>query len=365
MNCRLLSLLGAGWLAAIAAAQPSDAIRRLTLNPMVVTTIPVALDRLTTIRFPSPLSDLQAALVAAEPLPDALFLVTFQAGNAFFSVRALAPGTNTSLNVVWKNQTYVLELVESRSPWLSVIFDAPAEPATNPAPKTVSVRRLLGMLDTARSYAVLRQYYPSSVADVQVVRPNSLRDYGDYTIRVEEVFRFDAQDALVFRIGVSNKTQSIIRYLPESLMVRAGQRVYYQSMTEAPGVLPAAAEVPIYFAISGSADGSLNSISPHNDFMVLLCRLESPTQPDLPLIWAPASQTDSIPPGLALPRPPPPSVATPLENTNADWYNRLIKASDARWPPSPASPAPAPTGSLPVQSQPAAPPVAHPAGPSS
>ena len=121
MKSLTLTLLGTVSFAALAPAQPTNAIQRLALNPMAVTRIPVALDRLTTIRFPSPVSDLQAALIAVEPHPDALFLVAFQPGNAFFSVRALAPSTNTTLNVVWKNQTYVLELVESKPPWLSVI----------------------------------------------------------------------------------------------------------------------------------------------------------------------------------------------------------------------------------------------------
>ena len=96
---------------------------------MTVTRIYIALDRLTTIRFPSPLSDLQSALVAAEPHPDALFLVVFQPGNAFFSLRALAPNASTTLNVVWNNQTCVLELVESPTPCLSAIFEPPPEPA--------------------------------------------------------------------------------------------------------------------------------------------------------------------------------------------------------------------------------------------
>lgn len=132
MNRLLLSLLAALSFAKAAAAQATNPIQRLPLNPMIVTRIPIALDRLTTIRFPSPLSDLQSALVAAEPHPDALFLVVFQPGSAFFSLRALATNASTTLNVVWNNQTCVLELVESKTPCLSAIFELPSEPpATN------------------------------------------------------------------------------------------------------------------------------------------------------------------------------------------------------------------------------------------
>ena len=346
MNRLLLSLLGAVCLCSVASAHPTNAVQRLTLNPMTVLRIPVARDRLTTIRFPSALSDLQAALVVTEPHPEALFLVTFRTGDAFFSVRALAAGTNTSLNAVWKNQTYVLELVESPTPWLSVICDAPPEPVTHPAHKAVTPARLLGLLDTAKAYGLLHQQYPERVAGVEVVRPDTVRDYGDYTIRTEEIFRFDAEDTLVFRIGVSNKTHALIRYLPESLMVRVystsfdeavqdsivgarqRQRIFYQSIAEATGLLPAAAQVPIYFAVTGSADGSRNLLSPRNDFMVMLVRLDAPNSSASPLTASSAAPSMTLPVTAALATQPSPSSAVAVSPvpTNAPCY---------KWVPNP------------------------------
>lgn len=280
---RALAVLGSFALAVSALAQFADRpIQRLPLDPMAVTRIPVARDRLTTIRFPSPVSDLQSALVATEPQPEALFLVAFQPGSAFFAVRALRPATNTTLNVVWQDQTCVLELVESASPWLSVIFDPPVDPSTSAPPRAVTTARLLGLLDTAKAYGLLRQQHPESVAGVEVVRPNSRRDYGDYAIRLEEVFRFDAEDTLVFRVGISNQTQQLIRYVPESLMVRVGRRIWFQSVAEATGLLPAGVEMPVYFAVTGNPDGSRAGLSPHNEFTVLFCRKDEPVHADLP-----------------------------------------------------------------------------------
>jgi hypothetical protein len=345
-----LNLLGALCLASTAAAQPTSAIQRLTLDPMAVTRIPVATDRLTTLRFPSPVSDLQSALVAAEPHPDALFLLTFQPGNAFFSVRALVPGTNTTLNVVWKNQTCVLELVESRSPWLSVIFDAPAEPATNAPPKPMTTARLLGLLDTAKAYSLLRMQHPESVAGVEVARPGSVRDGGDYTVRLEEVFRFEAEDTLVFRVALSNKLDTVLRYLPESLMVKAGQRVFYQSIAEGDGTVPAASEVPVYFAITGSADGSRNALSPKNDFQVLFSRLDVPRPPPPPVVSAAPppeqrqpSRPQSLPAGFPVPSSP---VGEPVFVTNGNCISVVIRPRDPCAPrpavqPVPVVPGPA------------------------
>jgi hypothetical protein len=277
--------------AASTIAQPTDAIQRLVLNPMAVTRIPVAMDRLTTVRFPSPVAALESGLVGTEPHPEALFLLSFQSGNSFFSLRALVRNTNTTLNVTWKAQTYVFELVESRNPWLSVILDPPAEPASSSASRPVTSSRLLGLLDTAKAYGFLRQQNPAAVAGVEVARPFTRHDYGGYTIVIEEVFRFEREDTLVFRISVSNKTSVAIQFVPQSLMVRVGQRFYFQSITDATGILPPTDAVPIYFAVTGSPDGSLNALSPRNDFMVLLNRLEPPA----PLDPAPRVQSSLTP----------------------------------------------------------------------
>ena len=296
-----LSLVLIAFLGASGLAQPTNPIQRLMLNPNAVTRIPVATDRLTTIRFPGPVSDLEASRIGIEPHPEALFLLSFQPGHAFFSLRALVARTNATLNVTWKGQTYVLEFVESRSPWLSVVFDPPPETRSGGTPQRTSPSRLLGLLDTAKAFGLLQHQHPAAVAGVEVARPNSLHDYGEYTIRIEEVFRFDPEDTLVFRIGVSNKTAAAIQFIPESLMVRAGSRVFFQSMSDATGMLRAGVEVPIYFAITGSADGFRNNLSPRNEFMVLLNRIE-PSRPG-PVV-RPADNSSPASAQSTLARPP-------------------------------------------------------------
>lgn len=272
MKNLLFSLFLLAFADASALAQPSNGIQRLLLNSATVARIPVAVDRLTTVRFPGPISNLEAARIGIEPHPEALFLLSFHAGHAFFSLRALARNTNATLNVTWKGTTYVLEFFESREPWLSVTFEPPPQSGSPSAFRPAPPTRLLGLLDTAKAFGLLHQQHQAAVTGVEVARPNTLRDYGDYTIRVDEVFRFDAEDTLVFRIGVSNKTATTIHFVPESLMARAGQRVFFQSLSDATGVLPAQTEVAIYFSITGSAEGFRAALSPRNDFMVLFNR---------------------------------------------------------------------------------------------
>ena len=70
-----------------------------------------------------------------------------------------------------------------------------------------------------------------------------------------------------------------MRYVPQSIMVNVGQKIFHQSITDAQGKVAPQSSGPIYFAITGTAEGGRNDISPHNDFMVLLNRIDVPVSP--------------------------------------------------------------------------------------
>jgi hypothetical protein len=296
----------------------TNPIQRLVLDSNRVTRIFVGEDRLTTLRFPSPVASLESARVVTEAHPEALFQVFFQPGEAFFSVRALAVKASTTLNVVWRHQTYVFELVESPLPWLSVVLETPRPVASLSRRAPLAPSQLLGRLDTAKAYALLRQQQPIAVTGIEVVRPDTTRDYGDYTIRTEEVFRFDADDVLVFRIVLRNTTPHPIHFVPASLMVRVGTRLYPQSITDAAGVLPSQTDVPVYFAVAGAADGSRADLSPKNDFFILLNRLPSESRtaaeptPASPMTPTAVTPTPVSPPPIAMIR----TNATPAVPSN-------------------------------------------------
>lgn len=299
----------ARWLALLFSittlADSTNAVQRLALNPEVVVRIPVATDRLTTVRFPGPVQSVEAAFIATTPHPDARFLLSFQAGNEFFSLRALTNKVIATLNVAWNRQTYVLELVEAAHPWLSVTFEQPVSTRLSGNSHPVTPSRLFGLLDTARAFPLLKQQHPGAVAGVECVRPNTSFDYGAYAIRLDEVLRFDAEDTLVFRIALTNHTAEPIHYLPQSLMVRAGQRVYFQSLTDANGVIPPQAETSVSFVVTGTSDGSRNDLSPRNEFMVLLSRLP-PESKSLARTTTPASYL------------PPPLMESPAQSNSRD-----------------------------------------------
>lgn len=266
-------------------------IQRLTLDERVVVTVPVATNRVTTISFPGPIAAIDAAGVTADGKTPGQFQLAHTKGSSFLSVRALAGKAATNLNIRWNKRTYVFELIESDLPVLALSLEDRVA-AVQPAP-LVTPTRLLALLDKAKAFPLLKKQQPEAVAGAEVRtfgdKPQ-VTDFDDYEIRVEEVFRFNPEDTLVLHVTLRNKSDKELRYLPESFCVRVGNRLYYQSISDASGVLPSNAASTVYFALTGTPDGGRNELSLKNDFTVLVTRLTPP--PAIPTQHTSAPPTD-------------------------------------------------------------------------
>ena len=265
--------------ATVVFAEPPEAVQRVTLDERVVVTVPVATNRVTTISFPGPITAIDAVGVTADGKTPGQFQLAHTKGSSFVSVRALARKAATNLNIRWTKRTYVFEVIESDAPVLALnLEDQAATETVQPAP-LVTPTRLLALLDKAKAFPVLKKQHAEAVADAAARtfgdKPQ-VTDLNDYEIRVEEVFRFNADDTLVFHVTLKNKSDREIRYAPESVAVRVGNRLYHQSISDAPGVLPPNAASIVYFAITGTPDGGRNELSVKNEFTVLVTRLSPP-----------------------------------------------------------------------------------------
>jgi hypothetical protein len=262
--------------ATLAWAEPPEAIQRVALDERVVVTVPVATNRVTTISFPGPIMAIDAVGVTTDGKTPGQFQLAHTKGSSFLSVRALARKAATNLNLRWNKRTYVFELVESDTPVLALnLEDRAAGEIVQPAPQ-VTPARLLALLDKAKAFPLLKQQQPEAVAGAEARTfgdQPQISDFNDYEIRVEEIFRFNPEDTLVFHVTLHNKSDQDIRYLPESFCVRVGNRLYYQSVSDAPGLLPAHSAGTVHFAITGTPDGGRNELSLKNDFTVLVTRL--------------------------------------------------------------------------------------------
>ena len=196
-------------------------------------------------------------------------------------MRALFLKASANLNIRWNDHTYVFELTESGQPVLSLNMDAmptPDEEGAGHAPE-VSPIKLLALLDKAKAFPLLKAQQPESVADVDFTTYDGkplVSDFNDYEIQIEETFRFNADDTLVFRLVITNKIDAPLIYQPDSFALRAGNRLYSQSISDADGIVPPKGQSIVYFAVTGTPDGGRNELSLRNAFTVLVTRLSPP-----------------------------------------------------------------------------------------
>ena len=287
------------WMGVCLIAGAKDkAIQDFVLDEQTVYSIPVSANRVTTISFPGPISAIDAAQASNDPQKAAAFLIAYTKGSSFFSVRAEAKKADTNINIRWNNKTYVLELVESDEPLLSVTFQIAPDNSASVQADPVTPSRLLALLDKAKAYPLLKAYHSEAVAQVEYrnfEKEPRILDCTNYAVKIEEVFRFDPEDTLIFRVGITNKTSNELRYAPNGFSLRVGERTYPQSISDASGVVPPQAESPAYFAVTGTPNGGRNDMSIKNDFFVILdAHTIDPAPPD---ISAPAESTEPKPKG--------------------------------------------------------------------
>jgi hypothetical protein len=274
---KLLLLVAA--FAAFAARADSSAIQRVLLDDQTVVTVPVALNRVTTINFPGPIEAIDGAGFTVDGKTPGLFQLAHAKGSAFFSVRALAPKASANLNVRWHDRTYVFELAESAAPVLSLNLELPPSPAEVGRAPEVSPLKLLALLDKAKAFPLLKSQQPESVADVGFTTYDGkplVSNFNDYEIQIEQAFRFNTEDTLVFRVGITNKSATPLFYQPDSFALRAGNRLYPQSISDADGTVQPRDRRLVYFAVTGTPDGGRNDLSLKNNFTVLVNRLAPP-----------------------------------------------------------------------------------------
>lgn len=292
-NIFMLILCGAG-----TALGNTQAIEQFVLDEQKVYPIAVARDRITTISFPGPISAIDAANVTVDGTTPGLFQIAHANGSYFFSVRALATNAVTDVNVRWNNQTYVLELHESHQPCYSVNFESPSDQPLKqpPNPGSVTPDHLLALLDTAKAYRLLRQLRPEAVAGVEYINyapKPQIMDYRNYAVQIDEAFRFNPEDTLIFRLTLTNETDQPLEYQSDGFSLRVGDQVYPESFSDASGTIPPRSAAPAYFEVTGTPDGGRNDISLKNEFIVLLDAFPvgQPAKPPAPPKPAPPKPT--------------------------------------------------------------------------
>jgi len=259
-------------------------VQDFILDDHTVYGVPISGARVTTISFPSPIAAIDGALVTSDGKTPGVFQVAHTKGTAYLSLRALAKDATTNLNVRWNNRTYVFELRESAEPWYSVVLQSKPEKGTRPT-RPLTPPRLLGLLDKAKAFALLRTQQPDAVANVEhrdLHEQPLVSDCGDYEVRLIDAFRFLDDDAVVFQLVINNRGDNALEHTPEKLEVRVGDRIFTPSLTDLVSTVAPRESTIGYVVVSGGPAGR-NNLSLKNDFTFVLSRRDAApeaAQPD-------------------------------------------------------------------------------------
>lgn len=259
------------------------AIKQFPLDDRTVYQIKVGKNQVTTIMFPSAISALEGANVTSDGKNPADVLLSYAKGRYFFSLRALHEDASANLNVVWNRKTYVLEIQSDDQPFNSVTFYEAAEPGSPYQRENMNPARLLGLLDKAKAFHLIQSQYPEAIPQVDTAQPHNRIAYKDFEVEVAEVFRFDPEDTLVFKILLYNNSDHEIYYQPQTLAVRVGLDVFYSALSDASGIMPPAYFNPVtkkvepsvslaYFVVTGTPNGGRNNLAVTNVFNVIVNR---------------------------------------------------------------------------------------------
>lgn len=253
--------------ALLVAGVPAAEIRCYPLDERAVYTVRVSATEPTTCVFPGTLKALVGANVStkAEDLPG--ILLSHEAGNEYFSLRAVQPDARGALNVLYRGKVYALAFVAGEEPDRAVVFlDAPPAGGPAPARSPETLRTLLGIAkQLGRKHAA-----PGMTPKFECVEPGTATAYRAFTAVVEQVVRFDTEDALVFRVRLENKTGNAVAYDPTGLAVRVDREFFPASLVEASGAIPPNGCGLIYLVVAGGENGGSANLSARETFNVIV-----------------------------------------------------------------------------------------------
>lgn len=273
MDLRIHHFLILG-LALAGCARAGTVVKQFPLDDRVVYEIPISREAPTTLMFPSAPTAIEGANVSGNPDIPAPVMLSYTPGRSFFSVRATDPNAHAAVNVVWKNKTFVLRFAVGPEPYGSVTFYEEEPKDRRAAQRRLNPELLLQLLDRAKSFQLVQAQYPEAVQQIEHASPGSITYYRDFRVMLEEVFRFDPEDTLVFRIRFEATGDSEVVYQPQRLAVRVGANVYYASIADASGIVPPKATTTGFFAITGTPRGGRANLSINNLFSIVVPRVE-------------------------------------------------------------------------------------------
>lgn len=235
----------------------------------------------TTLMFPGQIEGIAAGNVAMNKVqynsdgsPACDFLMSFQPGNYYFSIRALKSKAAGTVNIIYGRSTYILKLQENEANAMSTVTfsDEGGENGEDSErdfrPPSTAV--LKGLLDKAKIFDTLKEKYPGSVNQVKVCNNKCISDYKNYSASVLKVWRFDNYNSLIFMVELKNKTKKTLYYSPEKTAFFVENEHLYPALIDASGVMPPESLTVAFYVVASTADGRKNKFAANNEWKVLI-----------------------------------------------------------------------------------------------
>ena len=228
----------------------------------------------TTILMPATIEAFEGNNITAKPDTVANVFLQHEPGTRFFSVKSLLPGP-ADLNVILGDSVYSFRFYYSGNPTRTLTL-APAPQIGTPREEfSITPRRLYDILQDAKTYFAIREQHPELERTIQVAAPGKVLEYPGYRIVIDQVFRFDRDDTLVFRVIFLNDTEETLYYRPGEIGLRIGRNLYWPSFAQVPRVIPARGPARLTWEVSPDVV-SLEIANPKGRKASLLDRLSAP-----------------------------------------------------------------------------------------
>ena len=231
----------------------------------------------TTILMPGPIEAFEGNHITTKPDTAANVFLEHQPGTRFFSVKALYPGM-ADLNVILGDSVYSFRFYYSEnSPTRTLtIASARAEGAGSPEGAVrITARRLYDILQDAKTYFAIKEQHPEWERTIEVAAPGKILEYPGYRLVIDQVFRFDRDDTLVFRVVFINDTEAPLHYKPNEIGLRVGQNLYWPSFAQVPRTIPPRGPARLTWDVSPDVE-SLEITNPGGRLASLLQRNSAP-----------------------------------------------------------------------------------------
>jgi hypothetical protein len=252
--------------ALLVAGVPAAEIRCYPLDERSLYTIRLSPNEPTTCVFPAPLKAIVGANVAQSAAEGPGILLSHEAGAEYFSLRLLKDGASGALNVVLRGKVYALAFVPAPEPDRAVVFLDEAIAGTGVQKPTREV--LATLIERTKQHG--RAPVGGMSQRVESASPGNETVYKAFTATVELVVRYEAEDALVFRVRLESRIDAAVPYDPQALAVRLDRDFFPAAHAEASGSIPSKGTSIVYLVIAGAPGGGRGNLSVQEKFNVIV-----------------------------------------------------------------------------------------------